>query len=94
MITLAKKFKEKLQHISPIDVEESLLPHIDFCSDRQACVQGCKGVIEYNCERVRLNCRNTIIKFTGTELTITAQSIEEITVHGNIYSMEFCNNQR
>ncbi len=90
VIFLAKKLKEKLQCVSPIEVSEALLPHIDFCSNRQATVQGCKGVIEYNCDRVRLNCGDNVVKFSGTELTIMAQSIEEITVEGNIVSMEFC----
>lgn len=90
MIILARRLKEKLQSVSPLEVSEALLPHIDFCANRQATVQGCKGVIEYNCDRVRLNCGGTVVKFVGTELTIKAQSIEEITVEGNIVSMEFC----
>lgn len=88
--TLNKRTKRTIDIVSPLETTELLTPHIDLCSDKEALVDGCLGIIEYNSETVRLNCRNKIVKFSGTDLSIMADTIEHITVSGNILSLEFC----
>lgn len=85
-----KRTKRTMDIISPLETSELLSPHIDFCSNKEALVDGCLGIIEYNSEMVRLNCKNIILKFIGADLSIKADTIEQITVSGNIVSLEFC----
>lgn len=85
-----KRTKRTMDIISPLETSELLSPHIDFCSNKEALIDGCLGIIEYNSEIVRLNCKNIILKFVGADLSIKADTIEQITVSGNIFSLEFC----
>ena len=85
-----KRTKRTMDIISPLETSELLSPHIDFCSNKEALIDGCLGIIEYNSEIVRLNCKNIILKFVGADLSIKAETIEQITVSGNIVSLEFC----
>lgn len=81
-----KKFYMAEDEIMP-DVS---LPHIDVDSNKSAVVDGCFGVIEYNSETVRINCRELIVKFVGCDLSIRAISVQKICVSGRIVSIEFC----
>ena len=90
VIALQKNIKNRIGELKIDDGSEFLFPHIEFDSNRKAIVDGSKGVIEYNGSTVRLNCGDMILKFNGDEMTITATSIEQITVSGHIVSFEFC----
>ncbi len=86
---MLKKVKHQLDVISPLDTSELLIPHIDLCSNREALIEGCAGIIEYNSSLVRINCKKLIIKITGTDLTIKSDTSEQISVCGNILSLDF-----
>ena len=47
------------------------------------------GIIEYNSELVRINCKRLIVKITGTELTIKSDTTERINIYGNILTVDF-----
>lgn len=66
------------------------LPHIEFNSNCYACVEGCKGIIEYDGSVVRINCGDILVKFCGDNLSIRALSTDRISVNGIILSVEFC----
>ncbi|MCM1363817.1 MAG: YabP/YqfC family sporulation protein [Faecalibacterium sp.] len=66
------------------------LPHIEFNSNCCACVEGCKGIIEYDGNVVRINCGHILVKFCGDNLSIRALSTDRISVNGIILSVEFC----
>ena len=78
-----------MSSFSPLDASELLTPRIDMCSNKEAFIEGCCGIIEYNPEAVRINCRNLIVKITGTELSIKSDSTEQISISGNICSLDF-----
>ena len=84
-----KKKKSVITELNEFS-ENDLLPHIEFDSDRKAVVEGSKGVIEYNENVVRINCKNVCLKFCGHELNITALSPDRISVTGRITAFEFC----
>lgn len=86
---MLKKVKRQLDSISPLETAELLIPHIDLCSNREALIEGCAGIIEYNSSLVRINCKGLIIKITGTDLTIKADTAEQICVYGNILTLDF-----
>ncbi len=81
---MAKRIKENFEVLTPETIPELLLPHVELCSDKKAVVSGCKGIMCYSGECVKLNCKNKIITFLGNNLCLTALLEEEITVGGTI----------
>ena len=81
--------KEKINNMTANSFTEFLLPDIKISSDREAIIDGCYGVLEYNDTSVRINCKNLIIKFTGINLCIKTISEQQYTVKGKINCVEF-----
>lgn len=65
--------------------------HMVLSSNREAAVEGCKGVLEYSGESVRLSTGSSIIKFSGRELEIRSLSPNHAVISGFIVSVEFEN---
>ncbi len=86
---MLKKVKRQLDGISPLETAELLTPHIDLCSNKEVHIEGCMGIIEYNCALVRINCKSLILKITGDDLTIKSDTPEQISVTGNILTLDF-----
>lgn len=81
-----------LNQISESDmVFETLKPHIELSGSKLCTIEGSKGILEYDCNCVRVNCSNTIIKISGENLCLDALSIERVSVSGNIFAIELCN---
>ena len=89
MIATIKKVKRRIEDLSPLQTAELLSPHINLCSNKEIFIEGCSGIIEYNTSLVRINCKDIILKITGTELTIKSDTTEQINVYGNILSLDF-----
>ena len=62
---------------------------IEITSNREAVVESCRGIIEYNTECVRLLTPGMIIKFSGKELSIGWMSGSGAVVSGMIESIAF-----
>jgi len=89
VIFVLKKVKRQLDDLSVLDTSELLTPHIDLCSNKEVYIEGCAGIIEYNSSLVRINCKEQIVKITGTDLTIKSDSTERISVYGTVISLDF-----
>ena len=89
---MPKNLKEKIEELSSLGAENELcLPHIELCSNREARVEGCVGIIEYDKNLVRLNCKSVTVKFSGDCLSIGNLSGGFISVSGEIVAVEFGN---
>lgn len=87
---MQKNLKEKIEELSSLGAENELcLPHIELCSNREATVEGCAGIIEYDENTVKLNCKKVTVKFSGCFLCISNLSAGRICVSGEIVSIEF-----
>ena len=84
-----KKVKQQLNDLSPLETSELFSPHIDLCSNKEVHIEGCMGIIEYNSSLVRINCKSLILKITGDDLTIKSDTPEQISVSGNIITLDF-----
>ncbi len=62
---------------------------LEIHSNRQAIVEGCKGVIEYNSDLVTLKCGKQTVSFLGANFEITSFFDETIVICGRISSVEF-----
>ncbi|WP_052446702.1 YabP/YqfC family sporulation protein [Candidatus Soleaferrea massiliensis] len=75
-----------------LDVPQNVLstmPTIELMGNKEAIVEGCKGVLEYDEETVRLNLGETILKFTGRDLALKCMTSDGVIVEGYILSIEF-----
>lgn len=69
----------------------ALLPsvRVELLSNRQAVVEGCRGIVEYGPECIRLSADKLILRFTGSRLEIRCFTPESITVEGLIASLTY-----
>lgn len=64
-------------------------PHIVLYSNKEICIDGCVGVLEYCDAYLRLRISKGALTIFGTELDIIAFDDSNITVRGSISSIEF-----
>lgn len=62
---------------------------VELLGNRQAVVDGCRGIIEYSDTCIRLSAQGLILKFTGTGLEIKAFTENEAIVGGTILGLEY-----
>lgn len=86
---MANNLKGRMKNFLPEEIPELMIPHIELCSQKKAVIEGCKGILEYTGETVRLNCKGVILSFTGENLCLSSLSDEVITVTGKICEINF-----
>ncbi len=64
--------------------------HIELFSNKEAVVDGIKGVVEYNDCYIKLNTGKGAVEFWGTGLEISSLDINGLVISGNISKLEFC----
>ena len=76
---------------SPEEAAAAYVPsvRIELLSNRQAVVDGCRGIIEYSDSCIRLSTDRMILKFTGTGLEIKSLTDSGVIVEGTILSLEY-----
>ncbi len=62
---------------------------LEIISDREAVIEGCSGIIEYNDTTVSVNCRSMIITFGGFNFSIKALTADSVCVTGKITDINF-----
>ena len=63
---------------------------IELFSNRELNVEGCRGVMDYNEDYIKLRLKKGSITVMGKELVITFYEGDAITLKGIIGSIEFC----
>lgn len=90
---MSKKTTEKRQsrfYYSRI----SDVPDINIISNKEACITGICSVVEYTQDLIRLNCGHLLLTVKGGRLNMTALSVEEVIIKGELLSVEFSYCQR
>lgn len=72
----------------PVNVMEGL-PQIELLGNREAVVEHCQGVLEYNDQVVRLLTGKLTVKFTGRGLQLKSMTDDSVIVEGYFISVEF-----
>lgn len=62
---------------------------IELLQNRQAIVEGCKGVLEYSEECIRLGSDRLIVRFKGRGLLLKTFNSSSAIVEGQIDSVDF-----
>lgn len=71
--------------------ELNLQGHMELNGNREAVVEGCSGVLEYNSQVVRILTHGRTVRFTGRGLTIRCLTADALVVAGFITAIEFLN---
>jgi sporulation protein YqfC len=75
-----------------MDLPAQLLPgfsHIELFQNRQAVVEGVKGVLGYSENQVQLSISAMVLTFKGAELSIRSYQMEQLVLTGNIAQVDF-----
>ena len=62
---------------------------LEIHSNRQAILEGCQGVVEYNSDLVTLKCGKQTVSLIGTDFEILSFFDDMIVICGRISSVEF-----
>lgn len=65
-------------------------PQIEFRNNRQALVDGCKNILEYEPETIKLDVGCYNIRINGTGLELKNMSDKCIIIEGCISGLDFC----
>lgn len=63
--------------------------HMEINSNREAIVEGCSGVLEYDSDIVRVRTGKLTVKFQGRGLAIKCLTADSLVVTGFITGIEF-----
>ncbi len=58
-------------------------------SNKEAIVDGCTGIVEYDENCIVLKLKNKIIKFTGNKLSVSSLDKQFVAIKGEFLSIEF-----
>lgn len=75
-----------------LELPQGIVPgnaHIELMGNREAVVEGCKSVLEYDETQICLNTGSGIVRFAGSDLSIRALNGEEASIEGFIATIEF-----
>lgn len=67
------------------------VPHIEMQGNREVLVDGCRGVLEYTSDQIKINAGSCVIRFSGGDLTIRAYSENQTEINGEILQIDFEN---
>ena len=87
-----EKFIRRKLISTALDVYEMpdlTLPTIQARGNREICIEGCKGILEYAEGRIKLDCGSLVVSLVGDSIEITAFSDIQTVITGDILSIEF-----
>ena len=64
--------------------------HVELNGNREALVDGCRGIVEYNDSTERLNITGGQLRFSGRSLQIACMTEDSMILRGYILSVEYC----
>ncbi len=86
----AVKPVEKL--VSAFDLPKTVLPgmaNIELTGNREAIVDGCDGIVQYDDEVIKLSTGKLVVCFYGNRLTIRTLTTDQAVIEGEIISIQF-----
>lgn len=90
MTRKGKKSRESIAKL--LDVPENIyeaFAQIVLCGNREAILDGCQGVVEYEDNYIKLKIGRQIVRFTGNKLQIKCMTDDNVIIEGIIKSVDF-----
>lgn len=63
--------------------------HLEMNGNREIIIDGCKGILEYDENVIKINTSDIILSFIGRNLSIKCMTSESLIIKGYIVSIEF-----
>lgn len=63
--------------------------HIEFFSNIKMIIEGCKAIVDYQNNYIKLKLKKGYVSIIGTDFLISTFENEKIIINGNIISFEF-----
>ena len=70
-------------------VEQLHEAHIEIEGNREFILDGCKGILEYSDERIKICTNTNAVGVAGEDLSIVSYTDEQILISGSIVSIDF-----
>ena len=84
------QWKQRLQALRMFGSHtEFAAPCVELNANRQAIIEGCEGILEYNATTVRLNCKSMVLLLQGFDLCLEHLSTTQVCVSGTICALQF-----
>lgn len=86
LYTLTDKLNDTL------NIPQSASPgtaQIELSGNREALIDGCQNILQYDDTMIRISTGRLIVCFTGSDLTLGAMQHNQIRITGTILSVEF-----
>lgn len=94
---MARKIRHKLNHLQEkindtLELPRAALPgaaQIELSDNREAIVDGCRGILQYESDVIRISTGRLVLRFTGQDLMIRTMQQEQLLICGTILSIDF-----
>lgn len=63
---------------------------VELLSNKEATIEGCKGIMDYERNYIKLNIGSGTVAFFGKDLYAYSYSGDTVILRGKISSLEFC----
>lgn len=85
------KDREKPLRSLPAKYKEVMgsAPFLQFNSNKEVTLDGCKGILEYQSDIIRVNTGRMVVVFKGRKLNIKCLTVASIVISGYITCVEF-----
>lgn len=88
--TLIGRAEQKMEQILELPVGAiSSNARMEVMGNRQAIIEGCQGILEYDQDVIRLHTDTGILRFCGRNLSLNCLTEDSAVVSGYIMSIEF-----
>ena len=64
--------------------------HIELSGNREAIIEGCRGVLEYGDNLIALNTGRLTVRVCGCNLTIVSMQNGQAVIKGTITGVDYC----
>ena len=84
------RLRENLQ--DSLELPRAAMPgtaQIELSDNREAVVDGCRGILQYDSDVIRLSTGRLVLRFTGHDLMIRTMQQEQLRITGTILSVDF-----
>lgn len=81
--------KKTLKELMMPELSVTMSSNIELLGNKEAIVEGCKGILEYDENTIRLNLGKQSVRFGGIDLTLKCMNSDNVIIHGVITTVEF-----
>ncbi len=87
----AKQHRSIEQTLDLPEILSPSVPHIEMQGNQEIIIDGCRGILEYDEDRIKLNAGSLVLSFGGSGLVIKTYSENQTVLTGEVMQISFEN---